>query len=287
MVKAGSLLLAGVALALAQDGVVRSGGQPIPGATVTATAGTQKFSSLSDEDGRYHFKVLPSGTWTIEIESFGFVSQKKEVTISAIPAVETWNLDLRPKPAAPAPDPALGRRRAAGGFQNVTLNQSAADAQIAAAPEPSAVPENANASEAFVVSGSLTQGLSQARPEDTFARGPDAGNGQNNPFGEAALRRAKARAVALAGVEAVGVAGSAAGVPTVAGAPEGPVRATQISATAPLAIAMQFAGRPQPRSATPPSMRVSIRSPARNFSSDLTAPSASGFPPAARSTSRT
>ena len=184
MVKAGSLLLAGVALALAQDGVVRSGGQPIPGATVTATAETQKFSSLSDEDGHYHFKVLPSGTWTIEIESFGFVSQKKQVTISAIPAVETWNLDLRPKPAAPAPDPALGRRRAAGGFQNVTLNQSAADAQIAAAPEPSAVPENANASEAFVVSGSLTQGLSQARPEDTFARGPDAGNGQNNPFGE-------------------------------------------------------------------------------------------------------
>ena len=182
MVKAGSLLLAGAALALAQDGVVRSGGLPIPGATVTATAGTQKFSSLTDEDGRYHFKVLPPGAWTIQVDSFGFVPAKKQVTISAIPSLEAWALELRPKPAAPPP--AFAGRRPNGGFQNVTLNQSAAEAQLAAAPESSAVPENATASEAFVVSGSLTQGLSQARPEDTFARGPEAGNGQNNPFGE-------------------------------------------------------------------------------------------------------
>jgi len=182
MVKAGSLLLAGAALALAQDGVVRSGGLPIPGATVTATAGTQKFSSLTDEDGRYHFKVLPPGAWTIQVDSFGFVPAKKQVTISAIPSLEAWALELRPKPAAPPP--AFAGRRPNGGFQNVTLSQSAAEAQLAAAPESSAVPENATASEAFVVSGSLTQGLSQARPEDTFARGPEAGNGQNNPFGE-------------------------------------------------------------------------------------------------------
>lgn len=182
MVKAGSLLLAGAALALAQDGVVRSGGLPIPGATVTATAGTQKFSSLTDEDGRYHFKVLPPGAWTIQVDSFGFVPAKKQVTISAIPSLEAWALELRPKPAAPPP--AFAGRRPNGGFQNVTLNQSAAEAQLAAAPESSAVPENATASEAFVVSGSLTQGLSQARPEDTFARGPEAGSGQNNPFGE-------------------------------------------------------------------------------------------------------
>ena len=182
MVKAGSLLLAGAALALAQDGVVRSGGLPIPGATVTATAGTQKFSSLTDEDGRYHFKVLPPGAWTIQVDSFGFVPAKKQVTISAIPSLEAWALELRPKPAAPPP--AFAGRRPNGGFQNVTLSQSAAEAQLAAAPESSAVPENATASEAFVVSGSLTQGLSQARPEDTFARGPEAGSGQNNPFGE-------------------------------------------------------------------------------------------------------
>ncbi|MDQ6677270.1 MAG: TonB-dependent receptor, partial [Acidobacteriota bacterium] len=80
------------------------------------------------------------------------------------------------------------------GFQNVTLNQSAAEAQIAAnqAPEPAAAPENATASEAFVVNGSLTQGLSQARPEDTFARGLEAGNGQQNPFGEGGARSAQA-----------------------------------------------------------------------------------------------
>ena len=184
MRKSGLLLFAGASLALAQDGVVRSGSQAIPGATVIATSGTQRFSALTDEQGAYHFRVLPPGDWSIEIESFGFVSQKKTVTITATAATQNWTLELKPKPATPAPG--FGQRRpAAGGFQNVTLNQSAAEAQIAAVPELVTTPDNATTSEAFVVSGSLTQGLSQARPEDTFAGGPQAGGGQANPFGEA------------------------------------------------------------------------------------------------------
>ena len=183
MRKSGLLLFAGVSLALAQDGIVRSGSQAIPGATVIATSGTQRFSALTDEQGAYHFRVLPPGDWSIEIESFGFVSQKKTVTITATAATQNWTLELKPKPATPAPG--FGQRRpAAGGFQNVTLNQSAAEAQIAAVPEVVTTPDNATTSEAFVVSGSLTQGLSQARPEDTFAGGPQAA-GQANPFGEA------------------------------------------------------------------------------------------------------
>ena len=177
----GWLFLMAAAVAMAQDGVVRSGNQPIPGATVVASAGAQKFNALTDENGRYHFKVLPPGAWQIEIDSFGFVPVKKQITVTGTPATEAFDLQLRPKSAVPAPNFA---NRRPGGFQNVTLNQSAVEAQIAAAPEASAVPENATASEAFVVSGSLTQGLSQARPEDTFARGPDAGGSQNNPFGE-------------------------------------------------------------------------------------------------------
>ncbi len=181
MLKAGLFFLAGASLALAQDGVVRSGGQPIPGVTVTATAGTQKFGALTDENGQYHFKVLPPGEWTISLESFGFLPQKKVVTIAAVPASETWTLELKPKSAAP--QPGFAARRPAAGFQSVTVNQSAAEAQIAAAPEPVATPESATTSEAFVVSGTLTQGLSQARPEDTFAGGPQA-NGAPNPFSQ-------------------------------------------------------------------------------------------------------
>jgi len=107
MAKAGLLILAGAAVALAQDGVVRSGGQAITGSTVVATSGTQKFSVLTDEEGRYHFTVLPPGDWTVKIATFGFVSQKKQLAIAAASSaglsVETWNLELRPKPAAPAP----------------------------------------------------------------------------------------------------------------------------------------------------------------------------------------
>ena len=54
------LLFAGVAAADVQTGIVRSGGQPIPGATVTAECGTDKITTVTDDAGRFEIGGLPS-----------------------------------------------------------------------------------------------------------------------------------------------------------------------------------------------------------------------------------
>ena len=50
----------------AQTGYVRSGNQPIPGATVTATQGNQKVSTVTDADGHFYLPV-ETGDWNVEV----------------------------------------------------------------------------------------------------------------------------------------------------------------------------------------------------------------------------
>lgn len=55
------LVFAGTAAADVQTGVVRSGGQPIPGATVSAECGTDsKITTTTDDAGRFEIGGLPS-----------------------------------------------------------------------------------------------------------------------------------------------------------------------------------------------------------------------------------
>ena len=59
-----SSLIAALTLA-GQTGTVKSGGQPIPGATVTATAGDKKTTTTTDDAGRYEFTELAPGAYTL------------------------------------------------------------------------------------------------------------------------------------------------------------------------------------------------------------------------------
>jgi Carboxypeptidase regulatory-like domain len=83
----------------AQSGVVKSGNQPIPGATVTATQGDKQFTTTTDQDGRYAFPQLGEGTWTVEVQMFGFEPGKKQVDYSKSPSAD-FSLRLRESPAA-------------------------------------------------------------------------------------------------------------------------------------------------------------------------------------------
>jgi Carboxypeptidase regulatory-like domain len=65
-----------------QTGVVKSGGQAIPGATIAATQGTTKLTTLTDENGRYAFTGLTAGTWKFRLEMFGFQAAEKEVQVT-------------------------------------------------------------------------------------------------------------------------------------------------------------------------------------------------------------
>ncbi len=83
----------------AQSGFVKSGNQPLPGATVTATLDTQKFVTTTDADGRYALPALTEGAWTVEVQMFGFEPAKKAVNYARTKQAD-FNLQLRESPAA-------------------------------------------------------------------------------------------------------------------------------------------------------------------------------------------
>ena len=166
-------LLAAAVPALAADfvGQVTFNGQPVPGATVTATrqsgtseaAGDKKVAS-SDLQGVYRFTDLAEGLWTVQVEMFGFAPATREVRIppeGPPPVVELALLPLAemtrglapPVPVAAAspagqgggtpaargseqPGSVAARGRGAGpggggGFQRAAANPTAAPAAAA------------------------------------------------------------------------------------------------------------------------------------------------------------
>ena len=179
------LLLGAVLSPAAEDrlsGVVRSAGQPIPGATVTVEQGAHRVSTVTGEDGEYEFTGLAGGPAEVRVEMFGFqpAAQKAEG-----PRLD-FALELKPfARAAPGRAPLAAR-----GFQAVALNENT-DAQIQEAmrgaqrqQQEGLPPDASNANEAFLVTGSLSGGLQEVRPEDLFLmrpgefgamRGPGAG----------------------------------------------------------------------------------------------------------------
>jgi hypothetical protein len=97
-------------LASETHGVVKAGGLPVPGATVTAIQADKKVVTSTDDAGFYSFSELADGTWTISVEALGFVTSTKDVgVISGIPGPE-WDLKYQtldaianpPKAEAPA-----------------------------------------------------------------------------------------------------------------------------------------------------------------------------------------
>jgi hypothetical protein len=103
-------------MAAEHHGVVKSGGLPIPGATVTATMGDKKVVTTTDDIGRYAFPNLSDGTWTLEIEMLGFAKLTREVGLALDAPSPEWDLKFLPPPAmaAPAPAPANPTKSAPG-----------------------------------------------------------------------------------------------------------------------------------------------------------------------------
>src|SRR5215471_18671879 len=90
-------------------GTVKSGGLPVPGATVVATQGDQRQATTTDENGQYSFADLKDGVWKIEVDMLGFAKLSNEVGIAYDAPAPEWNLKFlpladivaAPKPAAP------------------------------------------------------------------------------------------------------------------------------------------------------------------------------------------
>ncbi|HEX6896883.1 MAG TPA: carboxypeptidase-like regulatory domain-containing protein, partial [Bryobacteraceae bacterium] len=92
------MLSCGVATLMAAEyhGIVKSAGLPIPGATVVAVNGDQKFTTTTDDQGAFSFSELNQGPWTITVEMFGFAKTSRTIDGAQAGAVQDWDLKLNP-----------------------------------------------------------------------------------------------------------------------------------------------------------------------------------------------
>src|SRR5258706_3078152 len=135
-------------LAAEQHGLVKFGGLPVPGATITASQADKKLIAITDQQGVYSFADLPDGLWTIQVEMLCFTPIKQDVTIAAgtpSPELELKLLPLDEITAAAGPvtttEPSSTQAAAAptktpGAFRRTGLNEAASkQAPPADAPE--------------------------------------------------------------------------------------------------------------------------------------------------------
>src|SRR5712664_3274870 len=97
--KAAILFIAGLSVAFAQTGTVKSEGQPLPGAAVRATQGDRVLTTLTDGNGEFKLDKLTPGGWTIDVAMFGFAPQRREVQIAASPTKIDFTLQIGTFPA--------------------------------------------------------------------------------------------------------------------------------------------------------------------------------------------
>lgn len=88
------LMVSRIAMASEYHGRVTFGGLPVPGATVTATQGSQKIVVVSDQQGLYSFADLADGAWKIEVEMQCFSPMEQTVTVASNMPAGTWELKL-------------------------------------------------------------------------------------------------------------------------------------------------------------------------------------------------
>jgi len=75
-------LLIGPALSAGTvEGRAVSEASPLPGCTVTLSAGSFTRTVVSDAEGRYSFDAIPPGSYTITIELSGFETETRDVTV--------------------------------------------------------------------------------------------------------------------------------------------------------------------------------------------------------------
>ena len=209
------LAVASVVLPAAEHhGRVRFGGQPVPGAMVTANQGDQTLTTITDPEGRFSFADLPDGTWTIQVEMSGFETIRRDLAIAReAPGLE-WELELKmlplkeieavSHPASAAPPPAsvptgqtaAPSRKAKKGaappsltntetpFQRAELNAAnRPPSEEAAVPGGDAATSSQNVSELSqrAADGLLINGTANNGASSQFAITPAFGNNRRGP----------------------------------------------------------------------------------------------------------
>lgn len=160
-------LAASALLTAEHRGQVEFGGLPVPGATVTATRDGRKFAAITDARGIYAFPDLADGAWTIHIEMLCFAPVTRDIVAAKDAPIARWELKLLPLDQIKAtPMPALPRP--------APSERAAVPAE--SQPDPPAGDLAAQASDGFLVNGSVNNGASTP-----FAQAAAFGNTRLGP----------------------------------------------------------------------------------------------------------
>ena len=146
------LLVPRVAAASEVHGQVTFGGLPVPGATVTATLGDKKFTTVSDERGVYTFADLPDGTWTFKIEMQMFSPVEAQVAVAPNAPAGKWELTLLPLDQMMARSKVLQPRITVAPAVIAAAKEKKADDANAEMPRPP--DDSQKPSDGFLVNGS-------------------------------------------------------------------------------------------------------------------------------------
>ena len=157
-------------------GQVTFKGSAVPGATVTATQDGRKFVAITDLEGVYAFPDLLDGTWTIDVQMFGFVSVKRDITVAVKAPAEKWELKL------------LALDQITAAIQRPTAPAVTAPAPTANEPPPQKKEQSPalqpaedlsqRAADGFLINGSMNNGA--ASP---FEQAPAFGNNRTGGRG--------------------------------------------------------------------------------------------------------
>lgn len=165
-------------------GVVKFGGLPLPGATVTASQGEKKITTATDGQGAYTLDLTP-GAWTIQVEMQCFGPEKRDVTIRDGAPGEEWELKLLPMeeiraaatllltpPPAPAANLTVNSPPAADSAKKDEKKPDEQKPAAGPAPNPDS---SQDASDNFLINGSQNNAASSP-----FAQSAAFGNNRRN-----------------------------------------------------------------------------------------------------------
>ena len=181
-------------ISVTSSGTVKFGNQPLPGATVTATEGNHRAVTTTDESGAYELhrsraRNLHRRSPDVRVPDRSQANSDRCRGACPRCGRSSCRPSARESPESShtRPQQQAGGFRAAAGTTEAELDQIAA-----AAPQDNAPPQataSSNANEAFLVNGSLSNGL-QTGQDDFGLRGPvfgmqgpggSAGSGHRRP----------------------------------------------------------------------------------------------------------
>jgi hypothetical protein len=166
-------------------GVVKFGGLPVPGATVTATRDGKTVTAITDEQGNYSFADLQDGAWTLQVQMPAFAPERREISVAAQAPADDWELKLLPFAeiaksatvvARPAAQPAPAQVKAEAPASAEKPKEAAAAPQ-----KPAPAEANPDTADNFLINGSVNNGASSPFAQfAAFGNNRRAGRGQYN-----------------------------------------------------------------------------------------------------------